>query len=108
MSERTRRNRRRLFQAKVTGRHAITLPAALCRELEIESGDSVELELAHRQIILRKSEEEDELERLRGILKEYFPDWAAVDDFIQEERDSWDEGMTQAPKAFRAGCEPAP
>jgi antitoxin component of MazEF toxin-antitoxin module len=90
MSERSRRNRRRLFQAKVAGRHAITLPAALCRELEIESGGTIKLELAHRQIILWKSEAEDDLESLRGILKEYFPEWAAVDEFIKEERNSWD------------------
>ncbi len=42
-----------VYRAKVTGRHAITLPAELCRQLGIEVGDSVELEIKNGVAELR-------------------------------------------------------
>lgn len=94
MSVRSKPHSTLVFQAKVTGRHAITLPAALCRELGIVVGDTIELEVVGQQAMLRKSDDE-EPESIRGILKDYFPDWVSVDRFLREERAGWDEEMEQ-------------
>jgi bifunctional DNA-binding transcriptional regulator/antitoxin component of YhaV-PrlF toxin-antitoxin module len=78
------------YKAKVTRRHAITLPAALCREMGIEVGDTVELEVNGSQAILRR-EDEYANESIRGILKGTFPDWESIAQFLEEERAGWDE-----------------
>lgn len=78
------------FRAKVTGRHAVTLPAGLCRQIGIEVGDIVEFEVSGNQALLKLADEEPE-ESLRGILKGTFPDWEAIARFIEEERAGWDE-----------------
>jgi bifunctional DNA-binding transcriptional regulator/antitoxin component of YhaV-PrlF toxin-antitoxin module len=78
------------YSAKVTGRHAITLPANLCRELGIEVGDTVELEMGYGQAFLRPASY-DPVDSLSGILKDIFPDWELVERFIDEEREGWDE-----------------
>lgn len=82
------------FRAKVTGRHAVTLPAELCRRLHIEAGDIVELDLVGGQALLRKaSNEQAEPPPLRGLLSDYFTDRADVQRFLEEERrGSMDEG----------------
>lgn len=76
------------YRAKVTGRHAVTLPAKLCRTLGIENGDTVEFEVTGNQAVVRKVEAFDP-RSLRGILKPYFRDWDDIVAFIEEERASW-------------------
>jgi bifunctional DNA-binding transcriptional regulator/antitoxin component of YhaV-PrlF toxin-antitoxin module len=74
------------FRAKVTGRHAITLPAELCRRLHIETGDTVEIALVGGQAVLRKLREDEPVPELRGLLSDYFTDREDVRRFIEEER----------------------
>ena len=76
------------FKAKVTGRHAVTLPAKLCRSLGIENGDTVEFEVTGNQAVVRKVGTVDAND-LRGMLKPYFRDWDDIVAFIEEERSSW-------------------
>jgi bifunctional DNA-binding transcriptional regulator/antitoxin component of YhaV-PrlF toxin-antitoxin module len=82
------------YRAKVTGRHVITLPAELCRQIGIEVGDVVEFEVNGNQAILRLPDE-DPVVSLRGILKDYFPDWESVEQFIEEERSDWERRTDQ-------------
>ena len=81
------------FQAKVTRRHTITLPAELRRELGIQDGDTVELELEGDRAVLRapKNTGAEAVARLRGILRPYFKDHAEVMAFLGEERSGWAE-----------------
>ena len=77
------------YKAKVTGRHAVTLPAKLCRTLGIENGDTVEFEVDGDHAVVRKSETFDP-RSLRGILADDFRDWDDIVAFIEEERSSWE------------------
>ncbi len=83
------------FQAKVTRRHTITLPAKLRRELGIQDGDTVELELDGDRAVLRapknKNTGAEAVTRLRGILRPYFKDHAEIMAFLAEERSGWAE-----------------
>ena len=79
------------YKAKVTGRHAVTLPAKLCRELGIENGDTVEFQVTGRQAVIRKAEAFDP-RSLRGILADDFHSWEDIVEFIETERAGWDRG----------------
>ena len=83
----------KIYRAKVTGRHAITLPAELCRQLGIEVGDSVELEARGDKVELRPAREPRiySLEELRGILRPLYRDWDDIQQHIKELRDEWDD-----------------
>ncbi len=78
------------FRAKVTGRHAITLPAELCRQLGITTGDSVEITLQGQQAMLRPAHAEP-VPPLKGLLSDYFTDREDIQRFIEEERRGWAE-----------------
>jgi AbrB family looped-hinge helix DNA binding protein len=78
------------YQVKVTQRHAITLPAELRREFDIEDGDALELQVDGDQIVLRRSVSAA-LDRLQGILRPYFKDHDDVMRFLEEERSGLDE-----------------
>lgn len=75
------------YRAKVTGRHAITLPADLCRRLNIATGDTVEFEVVGEQAVLRRAPE-NEVPEARGMLRAYFSSREEVQRFIEEERDT--------------------
>lgn len=79
-----------VFRAKVTGRHAITLPAELCRQLGIEVGDFVQIEIDGHTAVLSPVEDVS-MTAIRDIMKRYFPDTASNQAFLQEERSGWDE-----------------
>jgi bifunctional DNA-binding transcriptional regulator/antitoxin component of YhaV-PrlF toxin-antitoxin module len=81
---------REVFRAKVTGRHAITLPAVLCRQLDIATGDTVEIRLVGEQAFLRRAEDEP-TPPARGLLRDYFRDWEDINRFVQEERQGWQD-----------------
>ena len=85
----------KVYRAKVTGRHAITLPAGLCRELGIEVGDSVELQQKGDRALLRKARngEERNIPPARGILREEFRDWNDIQQFVAEERAAWGDDL---------------
>jgi len=78
------------MQAKVTGRHTVTLPTELCSELGIEAGDTIEFEVGYGQALLRPANR-SRIDSLAGILKDVFPDWESVEAFIEEERSGWEE-----------------
>ena len=82
------------YQVKVTQRHAITLPAELRREFDIEDGDALELQVDGDQIVLRRSVSAA-LDRLQGILRPYFKDHDEVMRSLDEERNGGAEGQTQ-------------
>lgn len=79
-----------VYRAKVTGRHAITLPAELCRQLGIEVGDYVQLESGGDAAILRPVEDVP-ITAIRDVMKKYYPDTAENQKFLQEERSGWND-----------------
>ena len=81
---------RQTFRATVTGRHTITLPADLRRELDIAPGDAVEITIEGHQATLRKMAEQP-TPALRGLLADYFTDREDIQRFIDEERSGWEE-----------------
>lgn len=85
----------KIYRAKVTGRHAITLPAELCRQLGIEVGDSVELELRDGKVELRVSQPVPvvPISSLRGILRKDFRDWEDIQRYVRALRDEWDDDL---------------
>ena len=85
------------YRAKVTGRHAITLPAELCRTLEIENGDIVELQVVGQQATLVKADI-DPPPPARGILRGYFQDAEDVRRYLEEERRGWAEREAELEK----------
>lgn len=92
---------RTTYTAKVTGRHAITLPAQLCREMGIEVGDTVALELIGGQALLHPvpDKHRGEGKPARGILREYFRDWDDIKRYVEEERAAWENrDVNQTPE----------
>lgn len=83
------------YRAKVTGRHAITLPAELCRQLGIEVGDSVEIVLKNGTAELRPVPAIPVLpiSALRGILRPYYQDWNDIQQHVRELREEWDDDL---------------
>jgi bifunctional DNA-binding transcriptional regulator/antitoxin component of YhaV-PrlF toxin-antitoxin module len=82
--------RKQTYRAKVTGRHAITLPAELCRTIEIAVGDVIEVTVEGEQATLAKAASEA-IPPARGLLRGYFPDWESVNRSVEEERRGWAE-----------------
>lgn len=80
-----------VYRAKVTGRHAITLPSEVCEALEISTGDHIEIRLNGRQASLAPV---TAVPSARGLLKGYFGSWEEINQFIQEERAGWEEHET--------------
>lgn len=86
----------RTYRAKVTGRHAVTIPAEICRELGIETGDTVEFNVTFGFVSLRPvpkplPRDESALDEAMGILGGYFESAADVNRFIREGRGEWTE-----------------
>jgi bifunctional DNA-binding transcriptional regulator/antitoxin component of YhaV-PrlF toxin-antitoxin module len=91
----------KVYRAKVTGRHAITLPAELCRQLGIEVGDSVEIRQTAGRATMRRvpSDGAPPAPPARGILREEFEDWEDIQQFVAEERAAWgDDPESKEPK----------
>lgn len=80
----------KVYRVKVTGRHAITLPAEICRALDIQVGDYLELEVKDDAVTLQPVPSVP-IAELRGILKSYFPNSESIRTFLEEERSGWDE-----------------
>jgi bifunctional DNA-binding transcriptional regulator/antitoxin component of YhaV-PrlF toxin-antitoxin module len=88
------RHKRTTFRAKVTGRHAITLPADLCRSLDIQVGDTIEILLEGDHATLRRAPVHD-APRARGVLRGYFSSLEDINRFVAEERQGWDDRERQ-------------
>lgn len=80
----------KVYRAKVTGRHAITLSAELCRQLGIEAGDFVQIEFGDGTAVLSPVQDVP-MTSIREIMKQHFPDTVSNQEFLQEERVGWDE-----------------
>lgn len=80
----------KVYRAKVTGRHAITIPMAVCQALDIQVGDYIEFEVEGDEVTMRPLPPVP-ISSLRGILSQYFPDSASIRAFLEEERSGWDE-----------------
>lgn len=78
------------YRAKVTGRHAITLPADLCRRLSIRTGDLVEITLRGDAAVLQ-AVDHPEVPDAAGLLRGYFSSWDDVNTWLERERLGWDE-----------------
>jgi AbrB family looped-hinge helix DNA binding protein len=83
------RERRRFvaLQVKVSSKHQIAVPAAVRRELAIDAGDHLMVEIQDGVIFLIP-EPTDPIEELRGLGREI---WDGVDaqDYINGERNGW-------------------
>jgi bifunctional DNA-binding transcriptional regulator/antitoxin component of YhaV-PrlF toxin-antitoxin module len=79
----------KVYQAKVTGRHAITLPAELCRALEFVAGDRVEFRLKYGTVTMCKAGGPPPLEA-RGILKDHrYESMEAMIRDLRDGRGTW-------------------
>ena len=96
----------KVYQAKVTGRHAVTLPAELCRELGIATGDTVQFTMRFGNVRMHRAGEEPAPEAY-GILAGYFDSIEDVNRFIREEREGWDERETTWSQDLSPRSEPA-
>ena len=72
----------------MTGRHRITLPADLRRQLGIAPGDAIEITVEGQQATLHKVAEQPTPE-LHGLLTDYFADGEDVLRFVDNERSGW-------------------
>ncbi len=90
----------KIYRAKVTGRHAITLPAELCRRLGIEVGDYVEIQRSGGRVTLRRVSSADApiIPPARGILRDEFKDWDDIQRFVAEERMAWGDDPENEPQ----------
>ena len=85
-----------VYRAKVTGRHAVTIPAELCRKLGIENGDSVEFSLGYGYLKLRPVHDapvrdDSSIPTAMGMLAGYFDSMEDINRFIAQERGRWTE-----------------
>jgi bifunctional DNA-binding transcriptional regulator/antitoxin component of YhaV-PrlF toxin-antitoxin module len=79
----------KVYQAKVTGRHAITLPAELCRALKLVAGDRVEFKLKYGTVTMRKAGGPPPLEA-RGILRDHrYESMEAMIRDLRDGRGTW-------------------
>jgi bifunctional DNA-binding transcriptional regulator/antitoxin component of YhaV-PrlF toxin-antitoxin module len=80
----------RRYRSKVTGRHAVTLPAELCRRLGIELGDTVEFR-EHAGVVTMYPVAAPEPIDPIGMLAGYFESTDDINRFIAQERGRWTE-----------------
>ncbi len=75
------------FRIKVNNKHQITIPAAIRKELHIERGDHLLLEVHHGHIVLMP-EPRTYSQHLRGLHREI---WEGIEpqDYVDRERDGW-------------------
>lgn len=77
------------LRVKVNNRHQITVPAAVRKELQIESGDHLLVEVRNGHVILM-TDPRDYSKHLRGLHREI---WEGVEPqkYVQREREAWVE-----------------
>lgn len=80
----------RHYRSKVTGRHAVTLPAELCRRLGIESGHTVEFREHAGVVTMYPIATPEPIDPI-GMLAGYFDSMDDINRFIAQERGRWTE-----------------
>lgn len=77
------------FRVKVNNKHQITVPAAVRKELQIEHGDHLLIEVRDSHIVLMP-EPRDYSKHLRGLHRKI---WKGVEpqEYVQREREAWTE-----------------
>ena len=74
---------------KVSSRHQIALPSRMRRELDIQPGDRLLVDIQDGMLLL-VPEPTDYVTHLAGLHREVWAD-IDVDDYLREERDAWSE-----------------
>ena len=80
-----------IAQAKLTQKHQITIPAEARRRLGLAAGDTVYLALENGQVVLRGLHR-GWAESHHGIGADLWKEDGGGQQFIEQERDAWDEG----------------
>lgn len=77
------------LRVKVNNKHQIAVPASIRKELQIESGDHLLVEVRDGHVILIP-EPHDYSKHLRGLHREI---WESVElqEYVQREREAWTE-----------------
>lgn len=77
------------LRVKINNKHQIVLPAAARKELQIERGDHLLVEVRERHVILMP-EPRDYSKHLRGLHREV---WEGIEpqEYVQREREAWTE-----------------
>jgi AbrB family looped-hinge helix DNA binding protein len=76
-----------ILRVKVSNKYQIAVPAAVRKELNIESGDHLLVEIRKGHVVLMP-EPHDYSRHLRGLHREV---WEGVDpqEYVQREREAW-------------------
>ena len=77
----------------LSSKHQITLPAALVRQLRLEPGDKLTVQLRDGRIVLRRQPRtpEEWVRRFSGALKEAYGETAEeIDEYVRRERETWE------------------
>ncbi len=77
------------FRVRVNNKHQITVPAAMRKELHIESGDYLLIEIRNGHVVLMP-EPRDYSKHLRGLHREI---WEGIEpqEYVERERAAWTE-----------------
>ncbi len=75
------------LQVKVSSKHQIAVPASVRRQLSIDAGDNLLVEV-HDGVVFLIPKPSDPLEELRGLGREIWAD-TDVQDYLDRERDGW-------------------
>lgn len=77
------------LRVKVSSKHQIAVPAAVRKELHIESGDHLLVEVRNGHILLLP-EPSNYSQHLRGLHREIW-DGIEPQEYVQREREDWTE-----------------
>ena len=77
----------------LSSKHQVTLPVALVREMELEPGDKLTVQLREGRIVLTRQPRtpEEWVRRFSGALKDVYGESAEeMDEYVRRERESWE------------------
>lgn len=75
---------------KISSKRQITIPARICKTLDIKDGDTLLVEVAEGKIVLSRAPE-NYAKHFRGITKGLFgQNPEEIDAYVAEERKSWE------------------
>ncbi|HXF50158.1 MAG TPA: AbrB/MazE/SpoVT family DNA-binding domain-containing protein [Dehalococcoidia bacterium] len=78
----------------LSGKHQVTLPAAMVRELGMRPGDKLSVRRRGQELVLTRLPRtpEEWVARYRGALRGVYGETPeAIEDYIRKERESWEE-----------------
>jgi AbrB family looped-hinge helix DNA binding protein len=76
------------IKVKISSKHQIAVPSAIRKELQLGPGDQL-LARVRDGVIVLVPERGDAVDQLRGLGREIWED-TDVDEYINQERDSWE------------------